>query len=126
MELHVPLHNFMGPGTHIIHRITNGILPINQADAASMIHDIEYLWVPQDLADQTALANARGSIFDLVMNVGFYIKEEFLGQIGKRSKTWYDYCRRTVTLSHTYQEFYRKNYPQMKWSDGAFVATKRD
>lgn len=69
----------MGPGTRIITRLNNNIQPINRQDAASMIHDIEYLnpHIPEKVADQTALANA-GSYFNplkIAMKAGFTLKD---------------------------------------------------
>lgn len=42
-EYHVPTMNYMGPGTHIISKITNKVQPTNVFDKASMIHDVEYV-----------------------------------------------------------------------------------
>jgi hypothetical protein len=55
----------MGPGTHTATRIFNGVKPINDTDAAAMIHDVNYalaMGKPDLLlsADQKALNRARG------------------------------------------------------------------
>lgn len=42
-EFHVPGQNFTGPGTHIVDRIMRGVLPTNQVDLVTMVHDIQYL-----------------------------------------------------------------------------------
>lgn len=42
-EYHVPLHNFMGPGTHVITKLVEQEQPTTVFDKASMIHDVEYV-----------------------------------------------------------------------------------
>lgn len=58
--MHYPGANFMGPGTHVIQRINDGLIPTSREDAIALIHDLEYLraagdpWL-LDLADQNAI-----------------------------------------------------------------------
>lgn len=84
----------MGPGTHVIERINNGLLPTSREDAIALIHDLEYLraagdpWL-LDLADQNAIhrlgktATFVSSIFPelfsraWVMNVGLKLRRAF-------------------------------------------------
>lgn len=42
-EYHMPLHNYMGPGTHVLTNLVNNTLPTTIFDKASMIHDVEYV-----------------------------------------------------------------------------------
>jgi len=42
IELHVPGHNYMGPGTHINQRLRSGLLPVDADDELSRQHDINY------------------------------------------------------------------------------------
>jgi hypothetical protein len=42
-QLHFPGHFYIGPGTHVIHNVINGILPYSYNDAVALIHDINYL-----------------------------------------------------------------------------------
>lgn len=41
-EIHFPGYNYMGPGTHVLERIKNGISPVNSLDMVAKKHDIEY------------------------------------------------------------------------------------
>ena len=41
-ELHLPLGNYIGPGTDIRRRIREGVKPTTNTDAAARVHDIEY------------------------------------------------------------------------------------
>jgi len=41
-ELHLPGYNFCGPGTKLQKRLARGDRPINELDAACMVHDIAY------------------------------------------------------------------------------------
>ncbi len=43
IELHFPGQNYTGPGTHIISRIADGVMPNNKTDAATLMHDIDYM-----------------------------------------------------------------------------------
>ncbi len=54
-ERHFPLLNYMGPGTHIVERINNRIMPVGRADAAAMVHDINYL---RFAGDEEAISRA--------------------------------------------------------------------
>lgn len=42
-EYHVPFHNYMGPGTHVLTNLVDKIQPTTVFDKASMIHDVEYV-----------------------------------------------------------------------------------
>ncbi len=42
-EYHIPFHNYAGPGTHVLTRIERGDQPINDIDAAALVHDLEYI-----------------------------------------------------------------------------------
>jgi hypothetical protein len=41
--LHLPDHNYLGPGTNIFGRVYNNVLPVDVDDGLALIHDIEYL-----------------------------------------------------------------------------------
>lgn len=43
IQYHMPFHNYMGPGTHIVTNLQEGIQPTTTMDRAAMIHDIEYV-----------------------------------------------------------------------------------
>jgi len=58
-EYHLPFTNYVGPGTHIIDKINNRVLPRNRLDAAALIHDIEYYGLPQSLADVNMIENVN-------------------------------------------------------------------
>jgi len=53
-ELHYPGTNFLGPGTDIVKRIKNQVLPTSAIDAIALQHDINYL-----IANNDAVAAAR-------------------------------------------------------------------
>lgn len=82
---------YMGPGTHIKEKIDKKVRPHGKADAASMIHDIEYLHpgIKEKDADSNALKNAGSYLNPLkaVMATGFAAKDIFGGY---NSETNYD------------------------------------
>ena len=41
-ELHLPNHNYTGPGTKLRERLLKGDVPINKLDKASQFHDMSY------------------------------------------------------------------------------------
>lgn len=92
-EWHLPFHNFIGPGTHILTRLKNGVKPINKADAAALIHDVEYLnpYIDERDADITALDNAGGGNGSLqkLMWLGFTIKNLAGGYNSKKDYKQY-------------------------------------
>jgi hypothetical protein len=49
----VPGYNYLGPGTHVIERLSKGIQPVNQLDMIAQQHDLAYLNDDHDLADNT-------------------------------------------------------------------------
>lgn len=42
-QMHLPFHNYAGPGTHVANNIVNKVMPTTLIDQASLIHDIEYV-----------------------------------------------------------------------------------
>lgn len=42
-EWHFPGQNYTGPGTHIYDRVRRGVLPNNRTDAATLLHDVDYM-----------------------------------------------------------------------------------
>ncbi len=41
-ELHLPGHNFTGPGTRLKERLLKGDVPVKELDKAAKFHDITY------------------------------------------------------------------------------------
>jgi len=41
-EYHLPGYNFCGPGTELEERLARGDRPINELDAACLVHDVAY------------------------------------------------------------------------------------
>lgn len=67
-QLHLPLHNYAGPNTHIKHNIKSGLMPVNDLDAAALIHDLDYInpKVSQFEADNNMWKNLlRKSFFNM-------------------------------------------------------------
>lgn len=42
IPIHLPFHNYAGPGTRTIKNILKGVQPVSYVDKAALIHDIEY------------------------------------------------------------------------------------
>jgi hypothetical protein len=90
-ELHLPGHNYIGPGTHVIHRVLDKIPPIDHDDALALIHDIEYLaygGVPTAInhIDDHAINNARYTPGGMAMKIGLLFRKTFdldLAQAGQ-------------------------------------------
>lgn len=78
----MPFHNYMGPGTHVLQRISDGVLPINTLDAAALIHDVEYLKFGQTSADDNYVLNVmkQNKLYVPIapaIRAAFYIKDIF-------------------------------------------------
>lgn len=60
-EFHLPFHNYAGPGTHVIERLTKGYKPTTDLDYASLIHDIEYMdpRLTKEQADKNMVENLK-------------------------------------------------------------------
>jgi hypothetical protein len=61
-EVHFPGRHYIGPGTHVISNVINGILPYDKNDAIALIHDINYLLHPGE--DVTYYDNLAIDNFD--------------------------------------------------------------
>jgi len=60
-ELHLPGHNFTGPGTQLRKRLNRGDKPINRVDRISMEHDMAYAaGVNEGVADRRYVKQALG------------------------------------------------------------------
>lgn len=101
---------YMGPGTHIIDRLMTNVQPTNKVDAASMIHDLEYLnpYVSEQTADQTALDNSGGYFnpLKILMKVGFKIKDIAGGYNSK--KNYKTYLKGLNLLTNNYKHVINK------------------
>jgi hypothetical protein len=61
----------MGPGTHIITKILNGVKPNSKTDAIAMIHDIDYLTQEEPIySDLRAIFQSGFDLEGLVMKTG--------------------------------------------------------
>lgn len=60
-EYNLPGHNYAGPGTRVRARIINGDKPVNTLDAASLVHDVEYLSGLYTDADSNMVTNLAAS-----------------------------------------------------------------
>lgn len=59
IERHYPGMNYMGPGTHIIANIANGVKPTSYVDALALKHDLDYLFDKEPIqSDLKAIAGA--------------------------------------------------------------------
>ncbi len=114
-EFHLPnlpfdptklFYNFAGPGTHIYQRIKDHVMPINRMDAAALIHDIEYLGLPQWIADQNAIKNA-GPIYGKLMKAAFAVKD-VVGYDIKLQPELYEHLREIVSNDPGYREIFNK------------------
>jgi len=79
-ELHLPGQNFTGPGTRIVTRILNGVMPTNKTDAITMLHDIDYLsyaGMPRmiDRADTRAILNTPNDLPGVITKFGLTLRQ---------------------------------------------------
>jgi hypothetical protein len=95
-EWHIPGQNFSGPGTKVVQRILNGVLPNNKTDAVTMLHDIDYLKYNGDMrksqyADALAIMKSDWSLPGLITKFGLstrslYFPDQFIGPLGNYSQ----------------------------------------
>lgn len=122
-ELHVPLHNYLGPGTNVAKRVASLNLPINHSDAVALVHDIEYYGLPETIADNNAIHNAKG-LTKSAMLIAFKIKDLFGGMKPTKNLQLYEDMKNFVMTNplfknkleqydvHFYEEFV-PNYSKM-------------
>lgn len=106
-ELHVPTHNFLGPGTNVAKRVSSLNLPINRADAVALVHDIEYYGLPEHTADNNAIHNATG-ITKIAMLAAFKLKNAFGGMKPKRDLDLYHRLKQIVQTYKPYKDILDK------------------
>lgn len=66
---------FMGPGTHIVERVNNRVMPTNKTDFVALLHDIDYLTnagshIGTAKADLKAIWNADAGAVGTIMRIG--------------------------------------------------------
>lgn len=42
-DMTLPTFNYLGPGTHVVNNILNGVLPVSETDSYALQHDYDYL-----------------------------------------------------------------------------------
>lgn len=82
IEFHFPGQEFTGPGTHVITKILNKVMPRNKTDFVTMLHDIDYLRnaglvTGASLADYVAIYNADYSLPGIATKLGLTIRNAF-------------------------------------------------
>lgn len=82
MQFHFPGQNYTGPGTRIATNFINNVKPNNKTDAATMMHDVDYM-IAKDakqafLADVRAIANSDNSLAGLATKAGLVLRSAFL------------------------------------------------
>ncbi len=106
--------NYMGPGTHVSERVHKGVLPTWQSDAASLVHDIEYLkYQDQSIADSTAVSNA--GYLAGPMYLAFKAKQALGFNIGEINIPVYEHLRNIIDNDPRFDSLAKYD---MHWSDG--------
>lgn len=75
-ELHLPGHNFTGPGTKLRERLLRGDKPINQLDEAAMTHDIAYALFKDTKNRHVFDKNLQKEAFKIAKNPNSSLKEK--------------------------------------------------
>lgn len=57
-EYHIPGYNYLGPGTHIRQRLSEGVQPINSLDTIAQQHDLAYITTDHDIADDNFIGKS--------------------------------------------------------------------
>lgn len=117
VEYHVPFHNYIGPGTHIIDRINKRIMPTNKTDLAAMLHDIDYFRYAGDKsklyeADETAISNFSYDPVGMLGKVGLTLRKELdlpFTNTDKRDRFMGEHLRRQVLTHKPYTDIDRKS-----------------
>lgn len=76
-QFHFPGQEFTGPGTHIVSKLQQHILPRNKTDFATMLHDVDYLINNSDnpiVSDFNSMLNSDWTIPGLVTKFGLGVK----------------------------------------------------
>lgn len=72
-EFHLPGHNYLGPGTHVLDRIRSRVKPVDSDDYNAFLHDIDYATgVNPDYADLKAIGRnvLGGGVHGIAMSAG--------------------------------------------------------
>jgi hypothetical protein len=76
IQYHYPGMQYMGPGTHIINNILNGVLPATYNDMIALIHDINYLQYAGDDVTQSdfdAINSFDAGLSGIAGSIGLYL-----------------------------------------------------
>jgi len=78
VDLTLPGHKYLGPGTHVTDNVISGMLPTNADDALALIHDLQYLnGDSQRKADAIMMNNSSNNISGLLSKIGLGVKTVF-------------------------------------------------
>lgn len=79
--LHLPYHNYAGPGTHVAYNVLTKVAPVSVVDAAALIHDIEYTSnISQKDADENMIRNIKEygiPVIPQIISICFAVKDIF-------------------------------------------------
>jgi hypothetical protein len=79
LQFHLPTTQFVGPGTHVITKIVNSVMPTSATDAIALKHDVDYLIANDNYneivrADMRAITQSDFGIQGLLMKLGLSTK----------------------------------------------------
>lgn len=85
-EFHAPLHagqaHYMGPGTKVVERIKEGVLPVNKADELALEHDLRYMLAKN--IEETRYADEVMN--DTMSKIEAPYSDRFIGKMAMSSK----------------------------------------
>lgn len=85
-EFHAPLHagqaHYMGPGTKVVERIKEGVLPVNKADELALEHDLRYMLAKN--IEETRFADEVMN--DTMSKIEAPYSDRFIGKMAMTSK----------------------------------------
>lgn len=66
----------MGPGTNIVTRLYNNILPVNRNDAVTLLHDLDYIsTLDPIIADDKAISELDYTISGIAGKLGLTLRK---------------------------------------------------
>ncbi len=120
-EYHFPGQNFTGPGTRVVSRVLDKIQPNNRTDAATLIHDVDYMIASNNSdalkADLMAMKNSDLDVAGAVTRWGLFLRSlllpsKFYGgdkQVGLKLK---QYIKNDTTYKQTFDKLGMSNILQ--------------
>jgi len=98
-------YNYLGPGTHVIANLINGVRPTSYLDAIALVHDISYFVYTREAADNFMVSCIKDAAIRIPIAAMFSIARK-VSQPTEPKPRVYTFCKRLgIAILHSIPEF---------------------